>query len=186
MAKRKMTVPALSKAVPMDRSLFGKYESGAAQPSIDKFCRIAELLGVTPDQLLGISSPPVRKIPLSGYVSAGDGWCQVDDADSGDTVEVDLPDAGLMAIEVRGDSMFPAYRSGDVLICSKRSLASLDSLYGQDCAVRTIDGDGYIKVLHRGSKRGTVLLKSYNPTYENIEIIPALVAPILWVKRRSK
>lgn len=80
--------------------------------------------------------------------------------------------------------MSPVYRSGDMLICSRQTTKHLDNLINLDCVVMTADGDGYIKILKRGTRRGCVTLKSYNPHFDDIENVQLLwVAPILWVRR---
>ena len=89
----------------------------------------------------------------------------------------------MITIEIRGDSMSPVYRSGDKLIC-RRHLRAFDNLIGLDCAVLTEDGQGYVKILRRGTRPNRYNLKSYNVAQEDIENVKlAWAAPVVWIKR---
>lgn len=87
-----------------------------------------------------------------------------------------------VALIVRGDSMYPAYRDGD-LIYYENHATNLDEVYGQECVVRLTDGSVMVKTVTRGSQPDRVTLASYNaPPREDVEA--EWVATVTWVKRR--
>ncbi len=78
--------------------------------------------------------------------------------------EIDVPFAlppDAVAFIVQGDSMWPRYDPGDVVICG-RSESDAHVIVGCEAAVRTADGKRYLKVIRRGSRDGTFDLESHN------------------------
>jgi hypothetical protein len=98
--------------------------------------------------------------------------------------EVEAPPdcpSNALAVIVRGNSMYPAYRDGDVLIYSERH-DDPEPLLQRECVCWLADGSVYIKILAPGSRRGRYTLNSYNaPPMMDCHVIGA--APILWIKR---
>lgn len=91
----------------------------------------------------------------------------------GNLYEIEVPfplPAGAFALQVQGESMFPRYDSGDVIVCAKQS-DSPDSLLGWEAAVQTADGARYLKRLLSGSRKGTYDLESFNaPPMRNVRL----------------
>ncbi len=69
--------------------------------------------------------------------------------------------ADTIAFEVEGDSMWPRYDSGDVVICWRQS-EDAENVVGREAAVRTRDGRRYLKRVRRGAAAGTFDLESHN------------------------
>jgi phage repressor protein C with HTH and peptisase S24 domain len=69
------------------------------------------------------------------------------------------PDAVAFAVE--GDSMWPRYDSGDVVICGKAE-SDPNAINGLEAAVRTSDGKRYLKTIRRGTTADTFDLESHN------------------------
>jgi Peptidase S24-like len=77
-------------------------------------------------------------------------------------IEVPFPIAsGAIAFQVEGDSMWPRYDPGDVIICWREG-ANADEVVGWEAAVRTADGKRYLKRIQRGAGAGTFDLESHN------------------------
>jgi phage repressor protein C with HTH and peptisase S24 domain len=77
---------------------------------------------------------------------------------------------GALAFRVDGESQWPRYDHGDVVICWAAG-TDIDRVIGYEAAVRTADGHRYLKRVLRGSARGLFDLESYNaPTIRNVEI----------------
>ena len=96
--------------------------------------------------------------------------------------EIDLPlplaDSSV-AFAVEGDSMWPRYNAGDVVVCDERE-HDLAAIAGHEAAVRTGDGKRYLKTIRRGAVGGTFDLESHNaPPIRNVTIEWA--APILMI-----
>lgn len=77
---------------------------------------------------------------------------------------------GALAFRVDGESQWPRYDHGDVVICWA-SGTDVDQVIGWEAAVRTADGHRYLKRILRGSGRGLFDLESYNaPTIRNVKL----------------
>lgn len=178
-----LTMKALSLRAGLSASTMQSYITDGHSPSIDKFLRIADALGVSPEYLLTGGATRTVSIPIVGIVSAGEGWAHVDPG-HGDAVVFEAGDSDLIAIDVRGDSMSPVYRNGDTLVCRRRPGRFGDNLIGRDCVVLTRAGEGYVKILRRGSRPGFFNLTSYNPVFDAVEDVQLQwIAPIAWIKR---
>lgn len=131
--------------------------------------------------LLGVGDSTKKSVPLVGYVGAGSEVYAVDDGGSLDDID---PPPGIgpeaVAVKVRGESMYPRYMDGDILIFDKHA-TSLDRVDGQECVVSLTDGRKFVKMV-RAEGKCTATLESYNaPPIRSVEVEWA--APILWVKR---
>lgn len=73
---------------------------------------------------------------------------------------IPLPE-GAIAFEVEGNSMWPRYDEGDVVICWQTG-SDIEGLLGHEAAVRTADGKRYLKRVLRGAAKGTFDLESHN------------------------
>lgn len=109
---------------------------------------------------------PRRSVPIMGYLGAGaevePDYEQVP-PEGFDTVELPfpLPD-DMIAFRVRGISMLPVFKDGAVVIVYREQRRAIETFYGEEAAVRTIEGKRYIKTITRGSRSGTVNLMSWN------------------------
>jgi phage repressor protein C with HTH and peptisase S24 domain len=71
-----------------------------------------------------------------------------------------VPDDAI-AFEVQGESMWPRYDPGDIILCRNRERDPAD-LIGSEAAVRTTAGHRYLKRLRRGARKGIFDLESFN------------------------
>jgi hypothetical protein len=79
--------------------------------------------------------------------------------------------ADTVAFEVEGESMWPRYDSGDVIICAEQS-EDAETVIGREAAVRTHDGRRYLKRVRRGAAAGTYDLESHNAApIRGVEIV---------------
>ncbi len=122
-----------------------------------------------------------RQVRLAGYVGAAQEVYQFDEDGAG---WVDAPPGApydVEAVEVRGDSMLPLYKSGAILYYSK--MLPPETMLGEQCVVRLADGRVLVKTLRRGAERGLYTLISLNaPDIEDVAVEWA--APIDWIKPR--
>lgn len=145
---------------------------------------VSRLLGEKPDKAHHV------EIPVSSYVGAGDEIISVSDDD--DPIDWTAAPPGLEdaeATQVRGLSMFPVYRDGDLLFHRKMTIDPL-LLRDEICVMQTKTRKRYVKMIQPGSKRGTFRLVSFNRLYPDIEDQTLVwVAPILamirprWISR---
>ncbi|MGP0093297.1 MAG: S24 family peptidase [Xanthobacteraceae bacterium] len=77
-------------------------------------------------------------------------------------VEVPFPvPEDAIAFEVQGESMYPRYDPGDIVLCRNHERDPAD-LIGHEAAVRTTAGHRYLKRLRRGARKGVFDLESFN------------------------
>ena len=89
-------------------------------------------------QVLGLNAetdyrPAHQQVPVVGYVGAGEVIYGVDDYTKGDGLHhIDVPSGimslGTVALIVRGDSMLPVYRNGDIVFYDRQYSGNLDHL----------------------------------------------------------
>jgi repressor LexA len=115
------------------------------------------------------------RVAIAGRIGAGGSvaWMDV-----GEEIDPDLTvprppgvTGKLVALMVDGSSMLPKYRDGDIIYIQRTHEGVLEEYIGDDCAVRLVTGETYIKQLVRGSEEGRFTLRSLNaPDMENVEI----------------
>jgi phage repressor protein C with HTH and peptisase S24 domain len=147
---------------------------------------LAQMAGMSVAEFFHTTVEP-RLIPIVGYVSGGESFTPVDDHEPGggiDHVMLTIEQDDQVAVRVRGDSMRPVYRNGDVIIGSRVQGRDMTKVIGADCVIRTASGEGYVKTVHRGTKAVLFRLRSYNPMYEDLEDVELeWAAPISHVIR---
>lgn len=163
-------------------STYRAAENGARPPSKRKVVDYARAFRVSPEWILfGTGGPEKKSVPLIGYIGSGAEVFIMDEGiDSFDDV---TPPPGIspnaVAIIVRGDSMWPRYSEGDVIIYDENT--SPEHANGRECVVALQDGRRYVKNIRKNSD-GSHDLESWNaPPIRNVEI--EWVAEIVWVKR---
>jgi len=132
---------------------------------------------------------PERLIPVVGHVSAGpsriawtDEGLPVGGGDDYVAAHADLKDPNAFALRIKGDSMAPCMRDGDVVIISPK-LARVRA--GDEAIVQLRDGKSYLKVVY--PRGGMLVLQSVNPAYEPL-VVPRSEVRKMWrvadVRRR--
>jgi phage repressor protein C with HTH and peptisase S24 domain len=100
-------------------------------------------------------------VRVSGRIGAGAEISPEIDQSEDQYAEVSFPTSeSALAFEVIGDSMWPRYDPGDLIIC-KTQVESRDAADGIEAAVLTEDGRRYLKTVRRVSE-DTFDLESYN------------------------
>jgi repressor LexA len=124
----------------------------------------------------------VKEVPVRGYVGAGAEVFKIayeTGVDDVETVEVPVGFGSVEALKVRGDSMFPAYRDGDI-ICVAEFDGNVNELIGKECLVITADDRWLLKTIERGSMPERYHLFSHNaPMMRDVQISEA--TPVKYV-----
>lgn len=140
----------LAEAIGTSPQQIGRLEAGKRKLTVDWMTALAQALGVGMTELL---APDRGTVPLVGIVGAGAVIFSVDDhMKGGGLEEVERPvgaSRSTVAVKVRGDSMKPAYRDGDVLYYDTQTNSDFDQLIGHDCIVRLADGRCLVKELRK-------------------------------------
>lgn len=130
---------------------------------------LVKLAGALDVPLADILAAP--RVPIVGYIGAG-GEVLFEDFGVDETVLRPPGISGtLIALAVRGSSMLPKYKDGDIIYVQRTHDGVLPEYIGEDCAVRLASGETYIKQLMQGSEPGLFTLLSLNaPPIENVEV----------------
>jgi phage repressor protein C with HTH and peptisase S24 domain len=172
------------------RARVQKYAQGRVKhPRGETLEQIAAVLDMTAIQLrYGRETEGWLEAPIVGHLGIGERWTAVED--EGEPVRyVDLAfplsRGKVVALRMRGGSMSPVYRDGDLLIGQKLTGADMrDSAVGRDCIMQTAGGERYVKILLRGSAPKSFRLRSYNATTPDIEDVAIdWAAPISLISR---
>lgn len=166
MERRDIAPTTLSLKVGSNRTLVKNLLEDNDDVKLATLTKLAGALDVPLDALL--SAPPVK---IVGYIGAG-GTIAYLEFESGETVPRPPGISGtLEALLVRGDSMLPKYKDGDVIYIQRTHDGVLEDDIGEECAVRLVTGETYLKQLIRGSAPHTFTLLSLNaPPIENVEV----------------
>lgn len=165
MDRERVGTSELARRVGTSKQNIDRWAAASRKLPIEWALKLAPALSTTPEQLVF----PPRKVPIVGYVGAGAKVYSIDDAEMGagslGEADVDAPlDLGpdAVAVKVKGDSMRPAYRDGDLIFYDRRLESDFESLIGEECVVELEDGSHYVKEVYLGSAAGQWTLLSHN------------------------
>lgn len=161
-------------------SAYRHHENGTRGFKMDAAQRYARAFRVPVDWILfGKGTGTKKPVPVVGIIGAGSEIYPIDDGGQIDDVEP-MPGLGpeAVAVRVKGDSMYPRYFEGDIIVYDKHVDPTQAS--GQECVVALADGRRLVKVVR--VRNSTITLESYNSApIENASV--EWCAPVLWVKR---
>lgn len=167
-----LTQEELGAKIGVQKAAIQKYEKGTVKNiKRDSLLKLAQILGTTPEYLLGWDETPSNiepindsefvMIPIIGRVAAGIScFAENNIVDYEPVLKSDVRDGEQYSfLRVVGDSMYPVFMEGDLVLV--RCQSSVDS---GSYAVVTIDGeDGVIKKVVYG--KDFIELQSINPMY---------------------
>lgn len=175
---RGMTLEALAGEVGLSVPYVQRLENGERNLAVKHFEAFAAALKVQPRDLVSADLPNAVPegvvVKVVGRIGAGaeilpeyeqvphDGLFQIE-------VPFPVPE-NTLAFEVDGDSMWPRYDSGDVILCWREG-TNANEIIGWEAAVRTDDGKRYLKRILKGSKAKHFDLESFNaPAIRNVKL----------------
>jgi repressor LexA len=155
----------------ISRGGFIKLERGERKLSESTIKQAADAFEVTREVVLAEQTP----IRVMGRVGAGASIePDFEQVPVDGLYRVDLPFAvpdGIDALEVDGDSMLPAYRSGDIILVWRDQRRPTAEYVGQEAAILTADGHRALKTIQRGPGPNLYNLSSHNSSLiENVRI----------------
>ena len=119
-----LTQLEMGKKIGLSRQAYAAYETGIRDPDTTTLARIAKILGVTVDFLLGVSEEYTKRdrfIPILGTVPAGVPIEAIEDVEEYIDIYPRFVKHGeLFALRVKGDSMEPDIQNGDIAIVEKQ------------------------------------------------------------------
>lgn len=170
-----LTQEEAAEAMGLSLGGYRKLEYGERRLKLEQIHRAAEAFSVTFAEVGQDVEAPSSSVPVMGYIGAGaeiDPDMEQVPPEGLDQVEVPfaIPD-GIIAFEVRGESMYPRYDPGDVLLVYKEQQRPTSSLISEDVAVKVEGGGRFLKRLMRGTKPNTFNLESWNArTIESVRL----------------
>lgn len=182
----------LAAAIKVSQAALSGYETGKFEADIATYKKIAAFFNVTLDYLLGDdlpTAPDAVKIPVLGSVPAGIPLEAVEDILDWEEISLSMCNGGkeYFALEVQGDSMWPDYLPGDIVIVRKSP--TCDS--GDVCVVYVNGYDATLKQVMIGENGSISLIpknQSYPPrTFSREEVIelPVSIAGVVVELRRK-
>ena len=153
------------------RAAYTNIENGKREPDFDTLKKLASHYSVTTDYLLGRdepspeipapSDPGSKWIPVLGYVRAGIPTEAVEDILDYEEISPQMAQHGeYFALKIKGDSMEPRIKDGDVVIVRKQ-----DDADSGDVAVVIVNGDDATVKRIKKRPEGLMLIPN-NPAYE--------------------
>ena len=178
---------SLSSAAGLSQSAVRDVLDRTENPGIGTLQRIAEALELPVDALTGTQA----LTPILGNIGAGgevifsvDPDEELNDPELEMVPRPPLVVGRIMALRVVGSSMLPKYEDGEVVYVARDHEGLQPDYIGRYCAVRTVDGGTWLKVLANGSQPNRYTLRSLNaPDMENVEVVWA--SPVLFVMPRQ-
>lgn len=166
MAAKGAKATSLSLKVGTNRTLVKNLLEKSQDVQLGTLTKLAGALEVPLGDLLA-----APRVPIAGYIGAG-GTIVFEDLGHDETVLRPPGISGsLVALAVRGSSMLPKYKDGDIIYIQRTHDGVLPDYIGEDCAVRLTGGETYIKQLMAGSEEGRFTLLSLNADpMENVEV----------------
>lgn len=141
------------------------WESFKREPTNTNIIRLAEYIGVSVSDILGVTDPARKiaiRVPVLGRVPAGIPLEAIQEVIDYEEIPVEMEKGGAeyFGLLVKGDSMYPRYLDGDVIIVRKQSTCES----GQDCVVYVNGYDATLKTIYLLDDGG-IKLQPYNQMY---------------------
>ena len=156
----------------------GKWERGEATPNPETVLKIAKILGITTDQLLGDTATPASTggtwVPVLGDVAAGIPIEAVENIVDYEEIDSSMASTGeFFGLRIKGSSMEPRIRDGDVVIVRRQEDADTS-----DTAVILVNGDSATVKRIKKDPDGSLWLLPNNPAYDPQHYSPAEIATL--------
>ncbi len=167
------TLAQLAELVGLRDATIQRYESGEIQNiKKDTILKLAKVLKCSPGYLMGwteleaTTSPAEAfvKIPVLGLIPAGVPIEAVEDVMGYEEIPASYCAGGekYFALKLNGNSMYPEYHSGDVVILKQQDTCNTN----EDCAVMINGGDATFKRVVR--QKNGIMLKPLNSNYDTL------------------
>lgn len=195
--QKHITQEELGKVLDIQKAAISKYENGRAEPSTEVLKKMSAYFGVSIDYLLG--NPPAKssvqkpigrgiRIPVLGRVVAGIPIEAIEEILDYEEITPELAATGeFFALKVRGDSMEPTLKDGDVVIVKKQP--TVDS---GDIAIVLVNSDDATVKEIKESPTGITLIGHnaavYTPQFysnHDIETLPIqIIGKVVEMRRK--
>lgn len=181
--QRGITQSELAEICKVSDKAVSTWENGRNIPRMGAIQHMADYFGIPKSAIIENIAPPVNaiRIPVLGNIPAGIPLSAIEDIEGWEELSPDMLREGkeYFALTIKGDSMMPEYRDGDVLILRKQDSCET----GDDCAVMVNGDDATFKRVRRSEKGITLqpLNPAYDPMFFSNEEIMSLPVRIIGV-----
>lgn len=168
--KRDMTQAEVARELFISQAAYSKYEVGTSSPNPETLARLADVLGVSVDYLVGNGAGPKRlgyvRIPVLSRVAAGIPIDAIEDIIDEDIIgweDISAAAAGdgkYFGLQIKGHSMESKISDGDIVIVRRQP-----DVESGDIAVVLVNGDDATVKKVKKSPQGVTLIPS-NPAYD--------------------
>lgn len=188
-----LTQAEVAASIGITQNAYSYWENGKVKIDHESLAKLSKLFGVTIDYLMGISEQPqdnIVKIPVLGTIPAGIPLEAIEDIIDYEEIPQSFLSGGkeYFALAVKGDSMWPDYLPGDVVIVRKQPICNS----GDDCIVYVNGYDATLKQVKLNDEDHSLTLiprnQSYPPrtfTQEEIQALPVTIAGVVVELRRK-
>lgn len=153
----------LAERLSIAQATLSGYESGKFQPDIEALRKMAEIFGVSVDYLIGgdmSTGRPAIRIPVYGDVAAGIPIEAIEDIVDYEEIDAAMAATGeYFGLRIRGRSMEPRIKEGDVVIVRKQEDAD-----SGDTVIVLVNGNSATCKVIRKEQAGLSLIPN-NPAY---------------------
>ena len=154
-----------AKEIGVSQSTVGMWESGKNKPEFSALLKIADYFNVTTDILTGIETETQKRstrVPVLGTVQAGIPIDAIEEIIDYEELKPEMMAHGeeYFALQVKGSSMEPRMREGDVVIVRKQPDVNHD-----DTAIVLVNG-GEATIKRVLKSESGIMLAPNNPAYE--------------------
>ncbi|MGO7921990.1 XRE family transcriptional regulator [Rhizobium ruizarguesonis] len=164
--ERELTIEELAEKTGLSVSYTGRLENGERNLSVKNMNLFAHALDVEPQDLLVVpKAKSTNVIAVMGRIGAGAEILPEEEQIPPEGLyEIETPfplPEDAIAFEVVGESMWPRYDDGDIVVCWRQGVV-VEEVLGWEAAVRTASGKRYLKRVLKGGEKGTFDLESHN------------------------
>ena len=157
----------------VDRSTYAKYETGQSEPNFEMVQKLSALFHVSIEFLINGTSQPHSTggtwVPVLGNVAAGIPIEAIEDIVDYEEIDAALAATGdFFGLRIKGSSMEPRIREGDVVIVRKQDDADTG-----DTVVALVNGDSATVKRLKKEPDGSMWLLPNNPAYDPQHYSPA-------------
>lgn len=156
----------------IDRSTYAKYETGQSEPNFEMLQKLSTLFHASIEFLINGASQPASTggtwVPVLGEVAAGIPIEAVEDIVDYEEIDSALAATGdFFGLRIKGSSMEPRIREGDVVIVRKQDDADTG-----DTVVVLVNGDSATVKRLKKEGDGSMWLLPNNPAYDPQHFTP--------------
>lgn len=158
----------LANLIGIRQNTLSTWETGRYEPDLDALAKMSELFGRSIDDIIGhrpVNSPASSGgtwVPVLGDVAAGIPIEAMEDVVDYEEIDAALAATGdFFGLRIKGSSMEPRIREGDVVIVRKQANADTG-----DTAVVMVNGDSATVKRIKKESDGSLWLLPNNPAYD--------------------